>query len=151
MDITVYLRDSRTARITGCTGQPTEVDAVVSSGFYRDIFTLDAVYADQYYPGDHNSGGGPTPQSFQVPAYAHGGIIPSGDVTIDRLSADIDSVVTITEFKVATSDDIAHEPLRQVRYTESFWAFPVAVNGETNVMMFRKSEVVGWGNVAPDD
>ena len=48
-----------------------------------------------------------------------------------------------------TSDELAHEPLRQATWFESLWAFSCTVDTETLVLYYRKYDVIGQCNVAP--
>lgn len=159
MDIWVRLRSGLRDKLTGVTGDPTEVTATVQSGFYRDQFTLDvdATWADRnkeiYFPGKGIIN--PNPEfdiSIQTPAFVAGaGIIPTGDVVIDRETNDSESKIQVSSFKVAVSDEVAHEPLRQISYQESYWAFPVNKDGILLNCMYRKAVVDGWSNADEDD
>lgn len=153
MNMTIYFRDTRTATVAGCTGNPTEVDAVVLNGYYRDQFTLevdsdiDNRNKDIYFPGKGLIN--PNPEfniSVQTPPFVAGaGIVPTGDVTIERLTNDSESRVSVSGFTVAVSDEVAHAPLRQVQYQESYWAFPYTLDGVSGNAYFRKAVVDGWG------
>lgn len=152
MFIKVYLRDGRSVPIQNCTGDPTEVDVVVASGFYRDQFDLPAVITGLYFPGQNGATpADPADISVPVPGLMAGGIVPDGPVTIMQRSTAEDSNLNISSFKVAVSDEIAHNGLRQVQYLEGHWVFPVLEGGVSMGMKFRKVEVLGWGNVDDDD
>lgn len=159
MNMIIYFRDTRTATIAGCTGDPIEYVATIYNGYYRDQFTLevdsdiDNRNKDIYFPGTGIINPDPEfAKSFQTPAFVAGaGIVPAGDVTIDRLTNDSESRVTVSQFKVAVSDEVAHEPLRQVQYQESFWAFPYTHEGVSGYARFRQAVVDGWGPEPLDD
>lgn len=147
MDLTIYFRDTTKALITGCTGDPSIVNATILNGYYRDIFALDGVAEGMYWRGD---GEGGDVGLYPIPAVMAGGLVLQGDVT-DQMGTSGPPQLVPSSLKLSASDEIAHESLRQVSFQESFWAFPVNHDGLAMNMYFRMSEVKGWGNVAPID
>jgi hypothetical protein len=141
--LNVYFRDTRVAKVAGVTSfTPEEVVSTILDGYYRDIFALDAVATGLHFVGLGAGGDGAT---IEVPALLSGGIVPDGDATVVRGNSSSESAITVSGFKIAVSDEISHEPLRQVSYQESYWAFPVSKDGVSGFAYFRKSVVDGWG------
>jgi hypothetical protein len=148
MILQIFFRDTRIARIAGVTSiEPEDAVSTILDGYYRDIFALDAVVTGLNYPGTEEAI--PKTANIPIPALLSGGIVPYGPVSISRLENDTESKLSIGEFKVAVSDEIAHEPLRQVQYQESYWAFPFTIDAVDGYAYFRKSVVDGWGPEPP--
>lgn len=149
MDLFIRYRTGLRDKLTGVVGDPTEVNVTILSGFYRDIFTIDSNVTGLTYPGTEEAV--PVAASIQAPATVYGRLVPTGDVTIARLANDTNSELTVGSFAIATSDEIAHAPLRQIQYQEGYWAFPVFWEGVAMNCMFRKAVVEGWSNADADD
>lgn len=149
MDLWIRYRTGLRDKLTGVTGNPTEVAVTILNGYYRDIFTIESNVTGITFPGTEEAT--PKDASLPLPAAIFGRIVPTGDVTIERLENDTESSISVATFQIATSDEIAHAPLRQVQYQESYWAFPVNHDGISMNCMFRKAVVDGWSNADDDD
>lgn len=149
MDLFVRYRTGLRDKLTGVTGNPTEIAVTILNGYYRDIFTIESNVTGITFPGTEEAT--PKDASLPLPAAIFGRIVPTGDVTIERLENDTESSISVATFQIATSDEIAHAPLRQVQYQESYWAFPVNHDGISMNCMFRKAVVDGWSNADDDD
>lgn len=151
MDIYVYLKDQRVTKVTGCTGDPSQVIVPIQDGYYRDIFSLTSQSEGLFFSGTKDdSGGTPKATNLQVPAFISGGVVPAGVITINQGAGNSKSEFIVSDFNISVTDEVAHAPLRQVTYNESYWAFPVSDGGVTMNMLFRQAIVEGWGN-APND
>jgi hypothetical protein len=127
---------------------PEEVVSTVNDGYYRDIFSLDAQAEGLYFVGKLNSGEDAT---IEIPALLSGGVVPDGAASVERPNTGGISAITVEGFKIAVSDEIAHAPLRQVAYQESYWAFPINKDGVDGFAYFRKAVVDGWGPAVDGD
>lgn len=147
--IYVYLTSNQIAIVEGCTGNPTLEIETVQDGFYRDIFTGTSA-TDIFYTGTSGAFPG-NPASVAAPTFVNGGIIPVGAANTDyttntQLQEDANSEVKVSNFKVTTSDEYNHEPLRPTEFPITYWAFPTTKDGTTMNMRFRTTLVRGWGN-----
>lgn len=106
----------------------------VNSGWYRDIFTgsSDIKYAIAGAGGFATFGSSQTALIYEDP------------VTLPSSPGALSATPMAT-----TSDELAHEPLRQATWFESLWAFSCTVDTETLVLYYRKYDVIGQCNVAP--
>lgn len=147
--IYVYLTSNQIATVEGCTGNPTLEIETVQDGFYRDIFTGTSA-ASLFFTGTEGAFPG-TAASVAAPTFVNGGIIPEGAAGTDyttntQLANDTEAHVKVSNFKVTTSDEYNHEPLRPTEFPITYWAFPTTKDGTTMNMRFRTTLVRGWGN-----
>lgn len=109
----------------------------VDDYFYRDTFTAQTDLAASV-------GGTTLTEQWKTPGIVS--LPSSAEITSTGALAGKLGVPSIS-----ISDEIRHFPLRQTSYLESQWAFTVVNAGETLIHYWRKAQVVGWGNVQPDD
>jgi hypothetical protein len=110
----------------------------VNSGWYRDQFN------------------NVTQLSYAAPSGVGGSssILAQSAVIYDNPVTIVPATVT-TAFgveaavKATTSDELAHEPLRQATWYESLWAFTCTVNASTLTLYYRKYEILGFCNTEP--
>lgn len=133
----------------------------LDSGVYRDLFTasteqLAATYEIEWNAGEdqrfHTTAG-----NYAAPgivAVAKGELVPNGlpgqaFQNGDPTNSATGAAITPAYGDMSASDEIDHMPPRSLSWYESLWAFTSVVGSETVIHYFRKSLVVGWGNVPP--
>ena len=109
----------------------------VNSGWYRDIFTGSS--------------------DIKNAVLGVGGLVVFGAsqtalIYKDPVSMPLSPGAFTATPLATTSDELAHEPLRQATWYEALWAFTCttdAIVGPTLTLYYRKYDVVGFCNVAP--
>ena len=145
--VIVYLEGQRTAKIDGCTGDPVLMVFDMSSGTYRDQFTIANDNEGLFFPGLNND---PAAIAIQVPPVVQAALVPTGNITIVHpLPSSTTTNLEASSFAIAVSDEIAHTPPRTEESQLSYWCFPTNKDGVIMFQRWRMDKVIGWCNMPP--